>query len=261
MTIIAIANQKGGVGKTTTGVHLAHGMARAGQRVLAMDLDPQGHFGLALGFKKEPGLYRVMIDDAPLGEMAVEARDNLFVILGDKTSDRVKRDLVSQTMGVLALKRLLKDIPYDHVILDLAPSLDILQVAALLASDFVLIPTRLDRLAMDGVQEILRTMREIQEWDMGEPANFAVLPTMFERRTRETEAQWRELVTSALASKVLEPIPQDTRVREAAAYGQTLWEFSPRTPAMIGMELRSGKRRGGYIRLLQYFMEYVEEPV
>jgi chromosome partitioning protein len=160
MYVITIANQKGGVGKTTTAVTLAHGLALAGQRTLLIDLDPQGHVAFALGLQKAPGLYRWIVEEEPLAKVSVSARANLHILPGDKSTDKAKRSVVISSFPAEILTRLLAHASFDVIVLDMAPSLDILHVAALLASNWVLIPTRLDALAVDGVNEVLRSSGE-----------------------------------------------------------------------------------------------------
>lgn len=255
MKIVAFANQKGGVGKTTTAVTLAHGLARRGLRTLLVDLDPQGHVAYALGFPKSDGLYRLVCLDHPLAKVIVSARPNLDILPGDKHTEKVKRfiTLTDFREGILADQ--LKGSPYQVILLDMAPSLDVLHINGLVASDWVLVPTRLDALAVDGVKEILLTMGEVSA--RGHHfSGYSILPTFFDRTTRETLAQLKELV-NAFGSHVWPPIPQDTRVRESAAYGKTPWEYSPDTAAVLGYP--NGKERiGGYSRTLEHLMEVLD---
>ena len=137
----------------------------------------------------------------------------------------------------------------------MAPSLDVLHVNGLIASDWVLIPTRLDALAVDGVKEILYTMGEMS--GRGHKfLGYSILPTFFDRTTRETLAQLKELV-QAFGNRVWPPIPRDTRVRESAAYGKTVWEYTPTTSATLGYP--NGKNRiGGYQQTLDRLVEVMD---
>jgi chromosome partitioning protein len=94
MTILTIANQKGGVGKTTTTVTLAHGLALVGQHTLLVDLDPQGHVAFALGMDKALGLYRLVVDEDPITNVAIFSRENLDIVPGDKKTEKAKRTIV-----------------------------------------------------------------------------------------------------------------------------------------------------------------------
>ena len=254
MKTIAFANQKGGVGKTTTAVTLAHGLALRGLRTLLVDLDPQGHVAYALGLPKSNGLYRWVCLGEPLGKVVVSARPNLDIIPGDKHTEKVKRHITLSDFRETILSDQLQRSGYQVVLLDMAPSLDVLHVNGLIASDWVLIPTRLDALAVDGVKEILSTMGEMSS--RGHKfLGYSILPTFFDRTTRETLAQLKELV-QAFGSRVWPPIPQDTRVRESAAYGKTVWEYTPETSATQGYP--NGKQRiGGYQQTLDRLVEVI----
>lgn len=257
-TIITVANQKGGVGKTTTAVTLGHGLSRDGRRVLIIDLDPQGHVAFCLGMKKSNGLYRLLFESEPLHKVAEEARPNLDIIASDKTGEAVGRYVTTLNFRELVIKKALKGASYDVIVLDTPPSLGVLHVAALVASHWVLIPTKLDAMAVDGVNEILRSLAEIEQ---GEDNNhkfdgYSILPTFFDRTTKETSLQLRELV-EAFGSIVWPPIPQDTKAREAAAFGKTLWEYSPESPSIMGYQY-DGKRVGGYLDLLERMEKVIQ---
>jgi len=240
MTIFTIANQKGGVGKTTTAVTLAHGLALAGHRTLLVDLDPQGHVAFALGLEKSPGLYRLVVEEESLEAVTVQARENLAIIPGDKKTEKAKRSVVISNFPTETLGRIFQKQDWDVILFDLAPSLDVLHVSALMASDWVLIPTRLDAMAVDGVNEVLRTLGEVI--GRGHRLGYSILPTFFDRTTRETVIQLKALVDT-FYGRVWPPIPQDTRAREAPVYGKSLWEYCPRSPVVTGY---SDGRESGY---------------
>jgi chromosome partitioning protein len=243
--VIAVANQKGGVGKTTTAVTVAAALAERGRRVLLFDLDPQGHVAFSLGLAKAPDFYRLIVDSESLPNVVTRARPGLDVVIGDKRTEAAKRFVTTLDFREGVIRDVLIGAAgYDLAILDLAPSVDVLHVAALVAADFVLIPSRLDALAIDGVNEILRSIAEISRQGH-RLTGWAIVPTFFDRVTRETMQQLQDLV-KAFPKNVWPPIPQDTRAREAAAYGQTLWEYAPTAPALVGYEQKD-KRIGGYI--------------
>jgi chromosome partitioning protein len=249
MIRIAVANQKGGVGKTTSAIHIGAGLAAAGQRTIIIDTDPQGHVALALGLPKGAGLYNLLVDGDPLAEVVQEARSNLWIIPSDKRTEKANRYLTSLDYREQVLADALPDkAPYDIALFDLAPSLTVLHIAALAASDMVIIPCRLDHLAMDGVNEILRTIAEVNRHG-GHISEWFVVPTFFERVTNETQTQL-EALAKAFPSRVWPPIPADTRLREASVYGQTAWEYAPKSPAIAGIQIGSS-RVGGYGEVVQ----------
>jgi chromosome partitioning protein len=255
MKIVAFANQKGGVGKTTTAVTLAHGLASQGKRTLLVDLDPQGHAAFALGLEKSPGLYRLIVMEEPLKDIVVNARNNLDVLPGDKRTEKVKRQITLSDFRESILADVLRATDYDVVLIDMAPSLDVLHINGLVASDFVIIPTRLDALAVDGVKEILLTMGEVGQ--RGHTfQGYSIVPTFFDRTTRETLAQFKEIIR-AFNHRVWPPVPQDTRVREAAAFGKTPWEYAPESPAIVGF-VENRQRIGGYGQVLQKLLEVLD---
>jgi chromosome partitioning protein len=254
MKIIAFANQKGGVGKTTAAVNLADGLARSGLHTLLVDLDPQGHVALSLGMEKAPGIYRLICLQEKLSQVIQSVRPNLDILPSDKRTEHAKREIAISDFREAILADILRASSYDVILIDMAPSLDVLHVNGLVASDRVIIPTRLEALAVDGVKEILLTMGEVAQ--RGYPFEaYHILPTFFDRSTRETLTQFKEL-TQSFGAAVWPPVPQDTRVREAAAYGQTMEEYAPETAAMIGY--RDGRKRiGGYRQVLGRLMEVV----
>jgi len=254
MKIIAFANQKGGVGKTTTAITLAAGLARQGLRTLLVDLDPQGHVALSLGLGKAPGLFRLVCQSEPMDRVVLPARPNLDVLPSDKTTEKVKRQITLSDFREPILLDLFQKTDYQVVVIDMAPSLDVLHINGLVASDWVVIPTRPDALAVDGVREILMTMGEVTQ--RGYPfEGYCILPTFFDRTTRETLVQLKEIV-NVFGSRVWPPIPQDTRVREAAAYSRTLWEYAADSPAMAGYS--DGRNRiGGYRQILERLLEVI----
>ncbi|KAF0106931.1 MAG: Cobyrinic acid ac-diamide synthase [Chloroflexi bacterium] len=254
MKIFAFANQKGGVGKTTTAVTLADGLARLKIRTLLVDLDPQGHLALSFGLEKSPGLYRLVCLDEPLSEVKVAVRPYLDLVTGDKQTEKVKRQITLSDFRETILTDLLRDASYDAVLLDMAPSLDVLHINGLIAADWVVIPTRLDALAVDGVKEILTTMAEITRTGHSYQG-YSILPTFFDRTTRETLIQFQDLART-FSDHVWPPIPQDTRVRETAAYGKTMWDYSPNSSAMEGY-LEGRQKLGGYRQVLGRMMEVI----
>jgi chromosome partitioning protein len=254
MKVFAFANQKGGVGKTTTAVTLADGLARLKVHTLLLDLDPQGHLAVSFGLEKSPGLYRLICLEEPLADVKISLRPFLDLVPGDKQTEKVKRQITLSDFRETILSDILRDADYEAVLLDLAPSLDVLHINGLIAADWVVIPTRLDALAVDGVKEILATMADITRSGHSYHG-YSILPTFFDRTTRETLIQFQDLVR-AFGEHVWPPIPQDTRVRETAAYGKTMWDYSPKSASMEGY-LEGRQRLGGYRQVLGRMLEVI----
>lgn len=260
MRTIVIVNQKGGTGKTTTAVTLAHYLALQDSQVLIVDTDPQGHVAVALGLKKDQGIKR-LIDRAANGLTdplpIIRARPNLDAILSDQTTRNAKRTLAAMDFRETVLQKALAGVSdrYDVAVIDCAPSADVLHISALVAATDILIPTRLDHLAVDGVNEVIKTIIQVGESTEGGRLMIrGIVPTFYERRTKETTLQLNGLV-DAFGGLVMPPIPTDVRLREAPAFGQTIWEYKPRTNAVIGVQRSQGGRRFGGYRALALLME------
>ncbi len=256
--IIAFGSQKGGVGKTTSAVTLGHGLALRGKRVLIVDLDPQGHVCKLLNLPKNAGVRQWYYDDEPLAKCAVMARENLWALGADKTLNRVAGKIKEDAYGAEAFAYALTQQTegYDAVLLDLAPSLNDIQVAALLASDYVICPTRLRFVDLDGVQEILRSAAEVARHGHAIRGLY-ILPTFYDRTTTETSERLIELA-HLYGKQVWPPVVQDTRISEAPGRGQTIWEYAPECNGVLGYTNGGGKRVGGYGYALEQLLQLVE---
>lgn len=263
--IISIANQKGGVGKTTTVVNLAGWFADQGKKVLVVDFDVQGHVSTCLGIPKGNGLLRLLVNEDRIEDVVVHARPGLDVVTSDKRTEKIKVFLADQVARELYIARVLEEAAeqYDMIFLDLAPGSDVLHVGALVASDWYLVPAKMDFLALDGVLEVMKTVASLQAIRGVEPpALIGVAPTMFDRTTSETAENVKRLATALALDVVLPPVPMDTHCREATARGLTIWEYAPETAAAIGYKNGSRIRNskgltGGYLHLAEIVQEMV----
>lgn len=231
--IIAIANQKGGVGKTVSAVTLAHGAALAGKSVLLVDLDPQGNVADSLGLESGNELIKTL-DGMRCAIRPRAELEQLAVMRSDKNTAPFKALLAGRDYRELVIQEALQDLPYEITILDCAPSIDVLHVAALTAADYLVIPTKLDQFAVKGIAEILRTMTGIQRRG-GKLSLAGIVPTFYDRTTRETQSQLEHLA-AAFGAAVWPVIPQDVTIRQANRLGRTLWEYAPACRAITGID-------------------------
>jgi chromosome partitioning protein len=226
-------------------------LARAGDEVLLVDLDAQGNVADALGLDKRPGLYDLLISEAGMGAVAVTGRDGFDVILGDKRTVEAKQILTGRDFREYVLREALEELDerYDACILDVAPGVDLLQVSALVACSGFLVPVALQHLAVVGAGDALASVAALKKVGRFEGQFLGVLPTFWERTTKESHEQFQGLIEQ-FEELVWPPIPRDVKAREAPAYGQTLWEYAPRCRALMGVEM-DGRRVGGYAQVLR----------
>jgi chromosome partitioning protein len=223
--VIAITNQKGGVGKTTTAVNLGASLAASEQRTLIVDCDPQGNTTSALGFPKDPSrrtLYQSIILDEPIERVTLDAQvEGLDLIPSDKNLVGASVELVSMENREYKLKAAIAPIlaKYNYVLLDCPPSLDLLTVNALAASDAVLVPIQCEYFALEGVSELLDTLMRLRRTVNPSLAVEGILLTMYDDRTTLSKQVAADL-RSFFGSQVFETvIPRNVRLAEAPSHG------------------------------------------
>ncbi len=229
---IAILNQKGGTGKTTTAVNLAAGLAERQNEVLLIDTDAQGNVGVSLGVAGEKSLYHVLVDGTEPTESCVPVRKHLDVITSDSTLAAAEIWLARQnpdTRSKMMSKRLnLMQVSrrYDFVIIDCGPSLNLLNQNALSYVDEVIIPVTCDYLSLVGVKQVLKTLKDVER-HLGHAVRIsAVLPTFYDGRTRLAR-EVLETLQGHFKQKCLEPIRLNTRLAEAPSHKKTIFEYAP----------------------------------
>jgi chromosome partitioning protein len=231
---VAILNQKGGTGKTTTAINLAAGIADRGFDVLLVDLDAQGNVGASLGIRGERTLYHLLVQDPPSSadDIIVPVRGHFDVITSDATLAAAEVHLArldgprDRVLGerLEALKG-----RYQYVVLDCGPSLSLLNQNALSFADEVLIPVSCDYLALVGVKQVLRTLKDIDK-HLGHSVRISgVVPTFFDARTRLAR-EAVETLSGHFKERLYEPIRRSTRLAEAPSHRQTIFEYAPDSP-------------------------------
>jgi chromosome partitioning protein len=235
-TVIAIANQKGGVGKTTTAISLAHGLARRGKRVLLLDFDPQGQAARALHQPPSAGIYSLLTMDTGAGETAyiqnkiVETgRENFWLLPGNKQTADAQSMLNSQGKPISWVRETLERFctpQYHYLVLDTAPSLGGIQERVLWAADLVIVPTPAEALGSDGVRQVLETMKRLSAEKAWKGGLFGVLPTFHMEQVREHRLNL-ETLRAHLGDLVLPPIHRAAVLAECPAFERTIFEHDP----------------------------------
>jgi chromosome partitioning protein len=223
--VIAIANQKGGVGKTTTAVNLGASLAASEQKTLVIDCDPQGNTTSALGFPKDPArrtLYQTLILDEPIERVTLDAQvEGLDLIPSDKNLVGAAVELVGMENREYRLKAAVASIrdKYDYILIDCPPALDLLTLNALAASDSVLVPIQCEYLALEGVSELLDTLMRLRRTLNPQLAIEGILLTMYDDRTTLSKQVAADL-RSFFGGQVFETvIPRNVRLAEAPSHG------------------------------------------
>ncbi|MBB0245612.1 ParA family protein [Streptomyces alkaliphilus] len=232
--IMIVANQKGGVGKTTTTVNLAASLALHGARVLVIDLDPQGNASTALGIDHHaevPSIYDVLVEGKPLADVVQPVTDVEGLFCAPATIDLAgaEIELVSLVARESRLRRALDayEQPLDYVFIDCPPSLGLLTVNALVAGAEVVIPIQCEYYALEGLGQLLRNVELVRGHLNPDLHVSTILLTMYDGRTR-LASQVAEEVRSHFGHEVLRTnIPRSVRISEAPSYGQTVLTYDP----------------------------------
>ena len=245
MRRIAVINQKGGVGKTTTTANLGAALAHAGKSVLLIDLDPQGHLSLHFGAEAaedQPGIYDVLTAGVPLADVIIHVRPNADLIGADIDLAAAESELVSVTGREVLLREALDALPtpYDVVLFDCPPSLGVLTVNALAAATEVVIPLQAHFLALQGLSKLLKTVTLVRQRINPALKVTGVVLCMHESATRLSAEVVADLSTFLQAAKgtnvpwadarvFATPIRRNIKLAESSSFGQTVFDYAPKS--------------------------------
>jgi chromosome partitioning protein len=227
--IIAIANQKGGVGKTTTAINLASFLAKSRNRVMVVDLDPQGNTTSGLGIDKnaiDRNIYNVLMDGSHAHEAALKTKYNGVVALpASGVLAAAEVELVGADAREFRLKQVLNGLPYDYILIDCPPSLGLLTINGLAAADSVIIPVQAEYYALEGLSQLMSTISRVRLGLNPELDIMGVVLTMHNGRTT-LSGQVHEEVKRHFPDKVFDTvIPRNVRLAEAPSYGQPISHY------------------------------------
>lgn len=229
--IIAVANQKGGVGKTTTSVNLSAAFAEMGKRVLLIDCDPQGNATSGLGIEKdglELSVYDALINETPMEEIIIQTRFGLDIVPSVMDLAGAEVELVSLDDKQYRLKKaveLVKD-KYDYILMDCPPSLGHVTLNALTAADSVLLPLQCEFYALEGLSQLLSTVQLVQE-QLNENLRIeGLVLTMYDSRTNLAEQVVEEVKTHFPDMVYATKIPRNVRLSEAPSFGKPIFAYA-----------------------------------
>lgn len=251
--VIAIANQKGGVGKTTTTINLGAYLAERKHRVLVVDLDPQGNTSSGLGVVKhelKSDLYDVLIDGIPAATVAQPTSvKNLHILPASAVLAAAEVDLVGAQGREFKLRRALENLPYDYVLIDCPPSLGILTVNGLVAAQSLIIPVQAEFYALEGLGQLVQTVQRVRKALNPQLSLMGVLLTMHNGRTT-LSAQVHEEVKRHFPDRVFDTIiPRNVRLAEAPSYGKPIshydkWSKGARSYKALAREVTERAKAG-----------------
>ncbi len=251
MEVISVVNQKGGTGKTTTIVNLSSYLALVGKKVLVVDFDPQANACSGLGVRNaRKGVYEVMCGRVTLSEAVWRVRKNLFLIPSTADLSGANVELANLDDKEKVLEGLLSSLPLkpDFVLIDTPPSLGLLTVNSLAASSFVLIPVQAEYYALEGLGQLLATLRLVQENLHRRLSILGAVVTMYDERPRLSQEILENLYQNFPYRIFRTVIPRNVRLAEAPSFGSSIFNYAPNS---------RGAR--AYRRLGEEFLFYLKE--
>jgi chromosome partitioning protein len=225
-TVIAVVNQKGGVGKTTTSINVASQLAQDNKSVLLLDFDPQGNATSGLGLQKENVATSYdLLKGVPLSNIVQETHvAKLYVLPANSNLAGAEVELVSVSQREFVLKQAIESADYDYIIIDCPPSLGLLTVNALTAANSVLIPVQAEYYALEGLSQLLNTIQAIRGSTNPGLELLGILLTMYDKRNSLSDQVHLE-IKNYFGEKLFKTvIPRNVRLAEAPSYGRTIYE-------------------------------------
>lgn len=226
--IVAVVNQKGGVGKTTTAINIAAQLADSKHKVLLVDLDPQGNATSGLGIMKDSApvtSYEVLRGDGQLVNAIHESNvAQLYVMPANNNLAGAEVDLVNRPQREYVLKQALASATYEYIIIDCPPSLGLLTINALTAADRVLIPVQAEYYALEGLSQLLNTIQAVKQATNPDLSLLGIALTMFDKRNSLSDQVFKEVENYFGDALFKTVIPRNVRLAEAPSYGRTIYE-------------------------------------
>jgi chromosome partitioning protein len=225
-----LTNAKGGVAKTTSCVNLGAGLALLGYRTLLIDCDTQGQVSKSLGVQAGEGLGELLQGEAGLGDVQVEARENLFLIAGGGSLSGAKRLISRRDMrSELVLSEALDGLEgFDFVLIDTAPSWDVLNVNCLFYVEELLIPVSMEALALQGVGDLVSRVEQVQQYREDKILQRGIIPTFYDGRVSKS-AEILEQLERYFPGEVWSVVRYNVKLSEAPGFGQHIFEYAKRS--------------------------------
>lgn len=234
--VICVANQKGGVGKTTTSVNLAAGLAARGRKVLIVDMDPQGNASSGVGIKRhvqqDSNIYHVLIGEMTLDQVALPTkRENLFIAPSNPDLVGAELELVDAENREFRLKKAIENLekPYDFIFIDCPPSLGILTLNSLSAANTFLVPMQCEYYALEGLSQLLNTAGLIKKNFNPNLRIEGIVLTMFDQRNNLSHQVVSEIRTHFGEKVFKSVIPRNVRLSEAPSHGQSIFDYDSKS--------------------------------
>jgi chromosome partitioning protein len=225
--VIAVLNQKGGVGKTTTAINLAAYLAKDGHSVLLVDLDPQGNSTSGLGLDKQSlktTLYDVLFSRAQASQTTQKINSKLFILPANANLAGAEVEMVNLSGRELLLRNVLKSLDYEYVLIDCPPSLGLLTINALAAAGSVLIPVQAEYYALEGLSQLLSVIQQVRQALNPSLEILGVLITLYDSRNSLSDQVKKELESYFGAKLFQTVVPRNVRLAEAPSFGRTIAE-------------------------------------